>query len=398
MSQQVYPLQGAIQYYAWGGYHYLPDLLGIENKNHMPHAELWMGAHHRGPAAILKNEHARPLDELLEEYPEWLGEAVRGRFGDRLPYLFKVLDVREMLSIQAHPTKAQAELGFEKENRKGIPLDAPHRNFKDDNHKPEVMVALTEFWLLHGFKNEEAIDEVLRHVSELAPLKPFFADRNIFKLYRQAMEMPVEEVDAILRPLEQRLRQEESFLKSSPEYWALRAFDSHMLKDGHYDRGVFSIFLFNLVGLKPGEGIYQGAGVPHAYLEGVNVELMANSDNVFRGGLTAKHIDVEELLHHLSFEPLEPKVLAGERISAVEWAYHTPAPDFQLNKILLSEGEFYQSRPPDGPEIVLVVEGAVSSVGERAFTRGQAFFVPAGRPYALRCEQDSLLFKATTPV
>ncbi|MDV7393772.1 hypothetical protein RZS08_20510, partial [Arthrospira platensis SPKY1] len=119
--------------------------------------------------------------------------------------------------------------------------------------------------------------------------------------------------------------------------------------DGRYDRGIFSIFFLNLVKVSPGQGIYQGAGLPHAYLEGVNVELMANSDNVFRGGLTAKHIDVPVLLEHLDFRPVDPVVLDGERISSAEWAYRTPARDFQLNKIVLSAGEFYQAQTPQGP-------------------------------------------------
>ncbi|MCO6477584.1 MAG: mannose-6-phosphate isomerase, class I [Phaeodactylibacter sp.] len=401
VNPKIFSLRGAIQHYAWGGYDYLPELLGVANTEHQPFAELWMGAHHRGPAMVQENGRALPLHELLEKHRGWLGQTIQEKFDGRLPFLFKVLDVRQMLSIQSHPTRAQAEAGFRRENQAGIPLDAPHRNFKDDNHKPEVMAALTEFWLLHGFKSEDALERCLREVPEFESLQLYFAERSIFNLYKAVMEMPQEEVDRLLKPMEQRLRPQAEagkLPKSQPEYWAMQAFDNHMLEGGHYDRGVFSIFFFNLVKVMPGEGIYQGAGIPHAYLEGVNVELMANSDNVFRGGLTVKHVDVPELLNHLVFDPVRPEILQGEALSDTEWAYQTPAPDFQLNRIQLAEGQRYQPPTTKGPEIVLVIKGRVKAEENgQTFSRGEAFFVPAGTVYALIGEAESLLFKAMVP-
>lgn len=397
---QIFPLEGAIQHYDWGGYDYLPGLLGIGNEPRQPYAELWLGTHHRAPAMARKNTHAIPLSDLLEQYPEYLGAHILERFDGRLPYLLKVLDVRQMLSIQAHPDKVQAEAGFQRENAQGIPLEASYRNFKDDNHKPEVMVALTEFWLLHGFRLEKDLARLLEEVPEFQPLQPWFANHSIYALYRAIMELPQPDVDVLLAPMERRLRPLAAagqLDKSQPEYWAARAFEQHQLEGGHYDRGIFSIFFLNLVKVFPGQGIYQGAGLPHAYLEGVNVELMANSDNVFRGGLTSKHIDLPVLLEHLDFQPVVPQLLSGERISSAEWAFRTPAPDFQLNKIMLSAGEFYQAQAPQGPETLIVIEGESSIVGGPTFQRGQSFFIPAGEAYALRGEQDSLIFKALVP-
>jgi mannose-6-phosphate isomerase len=394
---RVFPLEGAIQHYDWGGDHFLPDLLGISNEARQPFAELWLGTHHRAPSMVRRNTHLVPLGDLLENYPSWLGEQVEKDFGGRLPYLLKVLDVRQMLSIQAHPNKAQAEAGFRRENERGVPLEAPQRNFKDDNHKPEVMVALTDFWLLHGFRSVEQLVRVLKAVPELRPLQQWFENRSIYELYRRIMELPQAEVDRLLAPLASRLAEDETLVKDQPEYWAHRAFEQYQRVDGSYDRGIFSIFFLNLVKVSPGQGIYQGAGLPHAYLEGVNVELMANSDNVFRGGLTAKHIDVPVLLEHLDFRPVDPVILHGERVSSAEWAYRTPARDFQLNKIVLSAGEFYQAQIPQGPEVLILIEGAASVVGGADFQRGQAFFVPAGEAYALRGEAGSLIFKALVP-
>lgn len=400
VKQKVFPLAGVVQHYAWGGFDYLPALLGIDNEGRQPFAELWMGAHNRGPALVRPNGQAFPLDELLRQHPEWLGPSVQRHFGGGLPYLFKILDVRQMLSIQSHPTKAQAEAGFRRENEQDIPLNAPHRNFKDDNHKPEVMVALTEFWLLHGFRSEAALERILEETPEFGPLRPLFAEHSIFRLYKGVMEMPQEEVDRMLQPMAQRLRplaRAGKLDKGQPEYWAMQAFDNHMLDGGHYDRGVFSIYFFNLVKVMPGEGIYQGAGIPHAYLEGVNVELMANSDNVFRGGLTEKHVDVPELLAHLSFGPVEPQILKGEPVSEAEWVYPTPAADFQLNRIRLSPGQRYQPETPRGPEIVIVIEGKVFLPDGSGYARGEAFFVPAGHDYSLHSEGQSELFKALAP-
>ena len=394
MIHHLYPLQGAVQHYAWGGYNYIPQLLGINNPDSQPFAELWMGTHHRGAAKLKVDKEEVKLADWIEQHPEGLGG--KGRHFGKLPFLFKVLDVKEMLSIQSHPNKAQAEVGFQKENELGIPLDARHRIFKDDNHKPEVMVALTDFWLLHGFKSVEALGEVLNFIPAFHPLQAHFSGKDIFALYKAVMELPQESVDEMLAPLQVALSKGD-FSKNEPQYWAKKAFETHQLEGGHYDRGIFSIFFFNLVYLKAGQGIYQGAGIPHAYLEGVNVELMANSDNVFRGGLTPKHIDVPELLKHLIFDPVVPKILEGEHIADFELAYKTPAPDFQLNRISLKAGEVYEQQGSDVPQILIVLEGTAIDNTEKKWNKGASCFAPAGANYKLKAAEDSLIFKACLP-
>lgn len=398
----TYPLEGKIQHYAWGGTIFLPQLLNIENPDNQPFAELWMGVHHRGEATITVDDNKIPLSDFIKTDPiQILGEAVANKFNQTLPFLFKVLAVRKMLSIQSHPTKTQAEQGFQLENENGVPLTAFHRNFKDDNHKPEVMVALTDFWLLHGFKSPTAIQEVLKEKKAFAPLIPYFTDGNIFKLYQYIMEMPQTTVNQLLQPLAKELDNKE-FTFEQADYWAKMAFQDYTRNNGDYDRGIFSIYLFNLVGLKKGEGIYQGAGIPHAYLEGVNMELMANSDNVFRGGLTPKHVDVPQLLKHLVFEPVTPKVLRGKQISTTEQVFSTPAPDFELRKIALEEEHSHQNKAEKVPAILIVMEGKVNvTSGKKSFIRqaGEVFFVPANTPYLIEKKNSSaLLFKATVPI
>lgn len=395
---EIFALSPVVQHYQWGGYRYIPALLGIENQEHLPYAELWMGAHPRGAARIRYRDRAVSLPDWLAEAPlERLGPAAVDAFGPHLPFLFKVLDVRQMLSIQAHPDKRQAEAGFRRENEEGIPLDAPHRNFKDPNHKPEVMAALSDFWLLHGFRPPDDIRRTLEPIPELRPLLSLFAGDDLRALYAHLMRLPQSQVDEILHPLRARLYAHAPADRSHPDFWAARAFRQFDSAEGHSDRGIFSIYLFNLVHLQPGQGIYQAAGIPHAYLEGVNVELMANSDNVFRGGLTAKHIDIDQLMSHLLFTPVVPEVIAGARTSDLEYRYPTPAPDFELSHIDLTAGAPYTHGPARGPEILINLEGEIRVNGRESLGRGTCLFVPHGARYQLSAPQRARLFKAALP-
>jgi len=375
--EPVFPLRGAVQHYDWGGYDFIPNLLGVANPRREPFAELWIGAHPKAPSTAILAEGERPLNELLAE---------------PLPYLFKVLDARRMLSIQAHPTKRQAEQGFARENAAGIPLNAPQRNYKDPNHKPEVHVALTEFWMLHGFRTHDGLAAQFRRYPELSALG---APGDLRALYTAAMTLPQPRVDAILNPLLARLETENP-PKSSPAYWALRAARDFPRPGGGRDRGIFSCFLLNLVRLNPGEGTYQPAGVLHAYLEGVNVELMANSDNVLRGGLTPKHVDVDELLRTLTFEGGTPRILAGEAVSPAERVYRTPAEEFELSRIALHPATPYEAAAR-GPEAFLVLDGAATLNGLR-LRRGSIAFAQAGAAYRIEAEAPAVLYKAALPV
>src|SRR5580658_9335281 len=349
LEEGVLTLQGIVQHYDWGGHNFIPRLLGISNPDGKPFAELWIGAHAKAPSLVEVADHQEPLDKLIAEAPgAILGHAANTRFAGRLPYLFKILDVHKMLSIQAHPTLAQAREGFARENAEGIPLEAGRRNYKDDNHKPEIGVALTEFWMLHGFRPLEQIADTVGQTPELGSLLASFpqrlaaaghdhdARRSLLReLYSNVMTMPQEQVDSVLNSLLSRLRAKPPSDKDSPDYWALRAAENFPLPGGCRDRGIFSIYLLNLVHLQPGQGTFQPAGVLHAYLEGVNVELMANSDNVLRGGLTTKHVDVPELLKILTFEGGTPEVFSGIQLSPEQRVYRTPADEFELSRIAL---------------------------------------------------------------
>lgn len=417
-SPGVVRLACAVQHYAWGGFQFIPSLLGQDNDERTPCAELWIGAHLLAPSrAVVEGKEVR-LDRLLESAPtEVLGPQVAARYAGRLPFLLKVLDVRAMLSIQAHPTLEQAAAGFARENAAGVPLDAPQRMYRDDNHKPEAHVALTEFWLLHGFRALEEIGVTLEAVPELGQVMPDFTvrlratgaqptarEKLLRDLYVTVMTMPQDRVDQVLFPLVARLSEldrSRTLDKDTPDFWALRAARDMPLPDGRIDRGIFSIYLLNLLHLHPGEGTYQPAGTLHAYLEGTNVELMANSDNVLRGGLTPKSVDTGELLRIVSYTDGHPSVLRGREVDHGERVYETPAEEFVLERLELGPNGSLRAGAGHGVECLITIEGSARLVsGERqlGLDRGRAVLAPAGIPYELRTEASrTLVFRAGIP-
>jgi mannose-6-phosphate isomerase len=398
---KLFSLKGSIQNYLWGGTRYIPKLIGLEPGDQKV-AEYWLGAHAKAPSVVKTTHGEKALDAFLESHlKEYLGVDVAKKYG-RLPFLFKVLDVHDMLSIQVHPTKPEAEKGFKHENELGIPLNAPNRNYKDDNHKPEIMLALSEFWLLHGFLPKDRLTQVLQERPEFNSLLGIFIKEGYSGLYKTVMEQSEQETNTILRPLIKRilpLYKAGKLAKSSPDYWAAKAFDKSEDK-ASLDKGIFSIYFFNLVRLNKGEAIFQDAGIPHAYLEGQNIELMANSDNVLRGGLTPKHVDVPELLKHVLFEETIPNLICGElQKDGIERIYKSAAPDFELSSLELKISDTYHSKAKTA-QILMVLEGeAMISEGRTSLkcTTGDAALLLAGSDYRITTESVAVLYKATVP-
>ncbi len=380
----VFTLKGVIKHYDWGGFSFIPSLLKLDNGEKKPFAEYWLGTH--------------PLGISTVEFEKG-GTSGLDILAGNLPYLFKAQEVKEMLSIQAHPSKKAAEIEFARENAEGIPLEAAYRNYKDDNHKPEMLVALGDFWLLHGFKPADQLEATLQSVPELQVLLPVWREGGYTALYKHIMEMPVEMVNKVLQPLVKRvlpLYQAGDLQKDNPDFWAGRAIET-FTHDNNYDRGIFSIYLFNIVHLKRGEGLFQDAGVPHAYLEGFNVELMANSDNVLRGGLTPKHIDVPELLKHVKCEATIPAIIQGKANEEGEISYATPVPDFRLSLFDLKAGETV-SFTPESVEIILLTNGVAELDDEENLVKLQlgnpSAVVFPGQTVYLAAATDCTVFRA----
>ena len=401
LQDKIFKLKGKVQHYAWGGFEFIPHWLHQENSSHQPCAEYWMGAHPSASSTIFTRNGELNLQHLIKDYPtQFLGEKIAHEFGE-LPYLFKILDVKEMLSIQVHPSKTEAIKGFEAEEAAGVPMGSAHRNYKDKNHKPEVMVALSEFWLLHGFKQPEYLKAVLQYIPAFQPFLSLFEQQGYKGLYQHVMQLPQHEVNELLTPLVLQEIQHKlagNLNKNQPGWWVAKLFEPNGFNGEDIDRGVFSIYFFNIVQVKPGEGVFQGAGVPHAYLEGQNIELMANSDNVLRGGLTPKHIDVPELLKHTSFEGITPQVLKGQKCVTGENKYACPVPDFGLTQIVLQAEQSFDTSSTS-LEIIVVMEGEVLVEGYNTIhaKQGEAIAIVANEKYKVSTASSLLAYKAFVP-
>ena len=395
--QKAYKLLGKHRHYDWGGKTFLPNLMGVENVNHLPYAEYWMGAHASAASTIQTLEGEQNLAQLINDQPtQWLGKEVASTY-KTLPYLYKILDVQEMLSIQVHPSKENAVIGYKAEEEKGIAIDALNRNYKDQNHKPELMVALSDFWLLHGFLAPAILEERLNSNSNLKPLVNEFKGGDYQNLYRYFMQLPMAASDAVLKPLLEEAAEavaRGTVAKNNPMFWANKYY-----KDGipskNIDKGIFSIYILNIVNIPKNQGIFQGAGILHAYLEGQNIELMANSDNVLRGGLTPKHVDVNELIQHVNFIPTYPSILEAKKLNDQETYYPCPVSDFGLTNIRLNAGESY-TISTYSLELLLVMEGEVE-IDHIAYKAGDTAVLTPKAKLTVKAKSAAILFKAYVP-
>jgi mannose-6-phosphate isomerase len=379
---EVFVLHNPIQNYAWGSRTTISELLGRPTPSQQPEAELWIGAHPKAPSAIVDRPGLGMLDEAIEADPVGLlGSSVCERFGNQLPFLFKVLAAAKPLSIQAHPNHEQARRGWDRENAEGIAIDAPHRNYRDPNHKPELVCALSPFVALKGFR---PLDEIVRSLEPVA--RP--------ELGRELGRVAREKTPAALRALFARLLtldadERSPVLERTAAQAARRAGDPawcwarRLLERYPGDPGVLAPLYLHLVVLAPGEALFLPAGELHAYLEGAALEIMANSDNVLRGGLTPKHVDVPELLATLVFEPRTPDVLHAVEIGPGERVYRTPAREFELAELEVTRERPFQAGGGREVEILLGLEGdtAVAAEGRTtALGRGRSVLVPASLP------------------
>lgn len=384
-------LQGRIQNYAWGSRTAIAELLGKPVPAPLPEAELWMGAHPSAPSFVLRNGVWRSLIEVITENPEIeIGQAVLTRFGPRLPFLLKVLAAETPLSLQAHPDMAQARAGFAEEDAAKVSVDAPNRNYKDASHKPELLCALGTFQAFSGFRRAGdtlrllralGADELGAYADVLARMPDAHGLRSLYGALASLNEASRQKVvSAALEACAAHRDRGREFARECE--WALRL---GTLYPG--DIGVVLALLLNLVELEPGQAIYLPAGNLHAYLHGVGIEIMANSDNVLRGGLTPKHVDPPELLRVLTFAngPTPILVPHGE---SLEHVYPTPAAEFRLSRVELGGDAGFRADRRRGPEILLVGGGHVVARDSRSamheLARGGVVFVPAADgPYEL---------------
>ena len=348
-----------------------------------PEAELWMGAHPKCPSPLVHEVNgSTDLLQLLEREPKLAAGS--------LPYLFKVLSADKPLSLQCHPNAQQAELGFARENEKGLPPDAAQRNYKDPRHKPELIMALTDFSALCGFLSYERILSRLQHyrLDDLLPRCRAFqeqpGEQTLAELFASLFDLSVGDRERTVRRVlgRARLDIQEANSRSKLGGWLVK-----MEREYGPDPGVLAAILLNLVQLRPGEALFLPAGVLHSYLGGTGLEIMAASDNVLRGGLTPKHVDVPELLSILTFRPYELALATARTVQYQPGAhlttFMTPVPDFQLSVVNITTGASYTSA---GPDVLLTLDGMVQveSEGQRQTLRkGEQIFCGAGAQYTV---------------
>src|SRR5215210_7320790 len=388
----MWQLQTSVRHYPWGSHTVIPELLGQPCPADRPCAELWVGAHPDAPSVL---SDGRPLDKAIEEQPEsLLGPEVHERFGDRLPFLMKVLAAEQPLSLQAHPTSEQAQAGFDAEEAAGVPRTDPTRTFKDPFHKPELLLALTTFEALCGFR---PVEESLHCLAKLQvpQLKP-----TIAALARGGLRAAIPQLLALSGKRRTELVEAVAEAASrfvaahDPEFINTYRWAASLAQTYPGDPGVVISLMCNHLKLAPGEAVFLPAGNLHAYLSGAGIEVMASSDNVLRGGLTRKHVDLAALLEVLDFTDGRVPILhpvpgpGGLR-------YPVPVEDFDLTRCQL-DGQS-GTLTTAGPQVLLCTEGTAvlgSADGELVLEKGASAFVPAGIPVSAR--GPAVLYRATT--
>jgi len=359
MENKLLRLKNQIKHYEWGSREILPQFLNIENNKGEPCAEMWMGTHNLSPSQT-------EVDGDLINLTELSGE---------LPFLFKLLAVEKPLSIQAHPNKAQAEEGFKREESRGLSIKNPTRNYRDTNHKPEILCALSPFTLMAGFREADRICVSLEEFLLIAP--PL---KEIISPLLRALDS--DSLSSFYRILCSLSRIEREYLstfireKDGVQGGVISQAQWNLMKDfaSQYpgDPAILSPLFLNLLTLQPGQAVFIPSGVLHAYLSGFGVELMASSDNVLRGGLTPKHIDTGELMNILHFIPFIPQIITPP--SSADWfCYNTPCGDFLLS-MMRGEGR-EKAFVGKGPAICIIIEGKLSA-GNEIFKKGESFYLP----------------------
>ncbi len=393
-------LHNPIQTYAWGSRTGIATFLGRPSPAEEPQAEMWMGAHPRASSEIEIDGRRVSLADAVATAPEEvLGEEVAARHGATLPFLFKVLAAGGGLSIQVHPDRHQAGAGYRREDDLGIALQAPERNYRDRNHKPEVLYAVTPFVILRGFRPPAEIFVLMRRfdLPELVPeVREALRAGDLERFFSAYMALGPEQLRALLTRALARISA--GAAGGEPQAELIGSWVIKLQQQFPGDRGILAPLFLYLTELSPGEAIFTGPGIFHAYLEGVGIELMANSDNVVRGGLTPKHVDVEELMRVLRFEPEPPRLLRSTVAEGVR-RFEPVADEFSLSVLRATPGRILSGH--GGVEILLCSRGKGiirDAAGvEVAFGRGDSLLVPATTG-SYRLEGNATLFRACVPV
>ncbi|GAA1388545.1 mannose-6-phosphate isomerase, class I [Luteococcus peritonei] len=384
----MHPMSGTTQNYAWGSPSEIPRVLGLPASGE-PQAEYWLGAHASAPSTV----DGQRMDARIEADPGLVGRASVEQFGARLPYLLKVLAADQPLSLQVHPTREQAEEGHARENAEGIAKDDPKRTYKDDWPKPELMLALTPFEALCGFRDPMRTAELFEKLGipaldqMVAPLRLRQGSAGLAEVFLDALSSTDEHRDLVV----------ETVARCVPHVEAEGEFGlfcrTAVLLDEFFpgDPSILAALMLNRFTMQPGEAVFLEAGSMHAYLKGTGIEVMANSDNVVRGGLTRKHIDVDELVRVVNFDAAPVELVQPTQEAPGLTRYPTPAPEFALWQVDPTEGVDVSLPATDSGRILLVIEGHLRDAEGTELHQGQAAFIDAGEQVVVSGDATAFL-------
>lgn len=378
--KSFYLLENSIQTYAWGSLDGIPEITGMKNIARQPMAEMWMGAHPGSPSKITVDGGSQPLDRFIADNPqECVGRASFRRFGPTLPFLFKILSIDSPLSLQVHPSAEQATAGFSRETALGIPLSSPQRNYKDDNHKSEIILALTPLTTICGFRDPAETVSLLT-LFNIPLLDRIIADLRTTGNYRvlcsYLLELPQHQIVTLLEDMKEKA----AVLARSGPTLTRQACTLFLELTEFYptDIGTLAPLYLHILILQPGDAVYLPTGILHTYIKGTGIELMSNSDNVLRGGLTSKHIDIPEFLSIVNPSTFYPGIIHPNTSSGL-FRYLTESEDFELSTISLDSGAI--DLPADYPAIIIVISGNLTLSDALRETillpKGKTVFIPA---------------------
>ena len=396
-------LHNQVKMYPWGSALWIPRLMGKDNPAALPWAELWMGVHPDAPSMVQYKNCETGLDKIIKKNPAYYLGKQAARTYRGLPFLFKLLAAEKPLSIQAHPNLPQAREGFNRENKARLALDDPRRNYKDPNHKPELICALTPFTGMCGFRAPDEIRRLLCDFlapaesaappvfqslcADMKPLLAFLDDQDTGAALRNFLRALLSLKPELRGELSNYIVREGGRCLSappqpgglSPAQWEKMIYFAELYPG---DPAVISPLYLNIFELEPGEAVFLHPGTPHSYVHGFGIELMANSDNVLRGGLTSKYVDIDELLKVLDCRPCKPEIIKPPP-HAVNFTYPAPCGEFSLSVLSGGETELCENRPA----ICIVVSGELEIRGKNdtaVFGAGQSVFIPPAQHLIFR--------------
>lgn len=396
----IIKLDGTLQHAQWGGREFIPELFKLPNTVGRPFSEVQFDA--QSPVSSAQDQ---SLEQLIQQYPGiYLGKKSLQAFGPKLPFILRILDVDSPLSIHVHPNKQQAENGFAREQACGIGLTSPYRTYKDTNHKPEFIVALTDFWQLHGLRSMHGIQKTFQQEPSLEKLLEPIKHGGTRLIIESILNLDESGLDTVLTPLIEKYMtsyRNQSLPPTTHHYWVMHCTARTLLKGEPLTPGILLIYAMNLVHIPPGGSVYTSPSTMHAHLKGQAIEVCANSQNILRIGLTSERIDQNEFFKVAHLNPSPAEIIYGIPMPDGGLAYKAPIHDFKLNQYHWQADSKYTIPEYPSPRFWFIYEGHCSVQSEKDFTllsQSEMLFQKPNTPLSIQTSKDCRIFMVTTEI